>query len=106
MSATIDFDELCKSNHGIVVTPSGETSIVQPTNGRSFELDQVRELIGCKWIEIVRTNRHGLILLCDEEFLLKSDPARNEVGCSLYGPPNDPGLICGTILICRKGMVL
>lgn len=55
-------------------------------------------VIGCEYVERVRTPIEGLVFYCDEEFLLKSPrPEPNRVGYELY-----PGPIHGNVLLCKE----
>lgn len=59
---------------------------------------KMAKVIGCKYIERVRTQIPSLVFYCDEEFLLKSQwPAPNRVSTVLY-----PGPILGNVLVCRE----
>lgn len=55
-------------------------------------------IIGCEYVERVRTPIENLVIYCDEEFLLKSPiPEPNRVGFVLY-----PGPIHGNVLLCKE----
>ena len=80
----------------VMLVPSGEDK------PQLIQLDEdwraMAEVIGCQYVERVRTPIENLVIYCDEEFLLKSPiPEPNRVGFVLY-----PGPIHGNVLLCKE----
>lgn len=65
-----------------LIKTDGTTIEVEPKNGTDFTLDELRELIGCDWIEVVRCRKDGMILIVDEEGRLNLKD-RNRVASAL-----------------------
>ena len=79
-----------------MLVPSGEGK------PQLIQLDEdwraMARVIGCEYVERVRTPIKNLVIYCDEEFLLKSPiPEPNRVGFVLY-----PGPIHGNVLLCKE----
>lgn len=79
-----------------MLVPSGEGK------PQLVQLDEdwraMARVIGCEYVERVRTPIENLVIYCDEEFLLKSPiPEPNRVGFVLY-----PGPIHGNVLLCKE----
>lgn len=57
--------------------------------------------IDCDLVEIVRAKHlpEPYVIICDEEFLLKSEPIFNPIASLLYGVRDHGQPICGTVLI-------
>lgn len=81
----------------VMLVPAGEDK------PQLIQLDEdwqaMARVIGCEYVERVRTPIENLVIYCDEEFLLKSPvPEPNRVGFVLY-----PGPIHGNVLLCKEG---
>lgn len=80
----------------VMLVPSGEDK------PQLVQLDDdwraMAKVIGCEYVERVRTPIKNLVIYCDEEFLLKTPiPEPNRVGFVLY-----PGPIHGNVLLCKE----
>lgn len=60
------------------------TRLVQPENGRDFQLPQLRTLLSCDMIEICRLSDPSLMLVIDDEGKLVGKP-RNARATALMG---------------------
>ena len=86
-----------------LIKTDGSVTDVAPKNGKDFKLDELRELIGCEYIEIVRVPlTHGKILIVDEEGKLNGKEF-NERATVIYG--NILDYIVGDALMCDRGEV-
>lgn len=87
-----------------LIKVDGTVTEVKPKNGRDFTLEELRELVGCEWIEIVRLLGNGdSFLVVDEEGKLNGKE-RNEKATRMYGRmPFD--YIVGNALLCKRGEV-
>ena len=71
----------------IILRSDGEHSSHLPENGTDFQLDELYQMLNCELIEIVRLDEMtGLIIVCDEEGLLKSSPI-NIAASKMVGTP-------------------
>lgn len=87
-----------------LIKTDGTVTEVAPKNGRNFTLEELRTLIGCDWIEIVRLLGSGdSFLVVDEEGKLNGKE-RNSKATKMYGRmPYD--YIVGDALLCKEGEV-
>lgn len=87
-------------------------ALVLRTDGR-FEIvdypetDVVRwcyQQIDCDLVEVVRPKGlpEGMVLVCDEEFLLKDKPVLNPLASYLYGMQDHGNPICGDCVLMRE----
>jgi hypothetical protein len=84
----------------------GTIEDIAPKNGKSFELDELYEAIGCDLVEVIAAGP-GTIAICDEEGRLKDEPQRNDaatqivtegltkLGRFLYGD-----YLVGNVIVC------
>lgn len=61
---------------------NGHTRMIMPKNGAHFKLEELYELIGCEYVDIV-TLSDGRLMVCDEDGLFKKLP-QNKVATNLY----------------------
>lgn len=82
-------------------THSFEPEIV-PVQGKDI-LAVIRKMIGCEWVEVVRTRRLGnkYIMIVDEEGRLKDAPLFNEIASYIYGIEQHGEPIVGDAAIIR-----
>ena len=69
-------------------------------------LDWARKLIDCDWVEIVRPKRlaKGLVLLVDEEGLLKERPSVNVFASTMYETEIHGSPIVGNVIVLAEVM--
>ena len=85
------FTEIIKTN---------STSIrVSPKNDRDFKLKELREMIGCDYIQIVETNDKRLMIV-DEDGKLRNKEF-NERATKLY-KHGDSDIIVGDVVVINK----
>lgn len=83
--------------------PDGMWDEVEPANGRSFTLEELRDFIGGGYIEVQACRaKPGFILVVDEDGKGKGLPW-NEAATILLGIPGDP--VVGRALVCEDGEV-
>lgn len=87
-----------------LIKTDGSEMEVKPKNGRDFTLEELRTVIGCSWVEIVRLHDgSGSFFVVDEEGKLNGKDY-NEKATVMYGcMPFD--YIVGDALLCKKGEV-
>ena len=73
-----------------------------PVQGEDI-LAVIRKMIGCEWVEVVRTRRLGnkYIMIVDEDGFQKDHPVFNEIGSYLYGIEQHGQPIVGDAVIIR-----
>ena len=79
---------------------NGETAQVRPKNGTDFKLEELRAIIGCKWIEVARLTGYAKsdFFVVDEEGKLNGKPFNakaTEIYCRYH-----PDYIVGDALLC------
>lgn len=79
-----------------VIRVNGETEEVEPENGSDFQLEEVKRLIGCEWIEVVRLADRRLMVMDEEGKLLRK--RCNVKATEMYNHPYD--VIVGDVLVC------
>jgi len=86
-------------NNALVVFPWG--GYVYSEVPKDFDLQWACDLIGCDLVEIVRPERFakGIVMLVDEEGMLKDSPKLNPFGCWAYETEVNGGLIVGTVIV-------
>ena len=87
-----------------LIKPKGSAEDVSPKNGKSFTLDEVYELLEVQMVEVVRL-KDGLILICDEEGLFKSNPVINTEATRMYqesAKTQSVGIVGNAILCSSK----
>lgn len=57
---------------------NGTITEIQPENGTDFQLDELRKLIGCQFVEIT-ASKNCKILISDEEALCRGDIVEHPV---------------------------
>jgi len=80
-----------------VIRVNGETEPVEPENGMDFQLDEVKRLISCEWIEVVRLADGKLMVMDEEGKLLRK--RCNLKASEIYNHPYD--VIVGDVLVCN-----
>ena len=82
-------------------------SPAKPENGTDYQLDELRRLIGCDFVEIVYVPNTDLILVIDEEGKLNGSLIN--VGASYvahaYKAISDDDLIHGNAILCNTNLV-
>jgi len=77
-------------------------TIVKPINGTDFQLDELYKLLKVEMIEVVTLHK-GMIIICDEEGLLKDEPILNIPATRLYQQHYGPEVaIFGNAIICES----
>lgn len=90
---------------GSVIFADGTTVPVSAANpGKGFTLTELRTAIGAKLIEIVRSDDPrmeilGMVLVCDEEGLIRGLPL-NPLASSIAGRP-----LVGAVFLCESGHI-
>ena len=80
----------------VLLVPSGEDK--PQLVYLSDDWKTMAAIIGCDYVERVRTPFNNLVFYCDEEFLLKEPlPDPNQVSYVLY-----PGPVYGNVLLCKE----
>ena len=88
-----------------LIEPNGRITEQLPANGTDFTLEELRRLVGCKYIEVAHLRTHdGAFLVVDEEGKLYGKELNHEA-TFLYRAfhPND--YIVGNALLCKPGEV-
>lgn len=85
-----------------LIKPDGIEQLVEPRNGKEFQLDELYALIECDTVQLVHL-ADGSAMFCDEEAKLKKVwPAVNEKATRLLaaagGLPGD--VVLGNVLVC------
>ena len=99
-----------KANKGFIIKTNGDVVPFNPTvddNGTMvYDLKAVKSACNFDYVEIVRLN-DGIILLCDEEGLLKGEPKVNTIATKLYQSAygTDQVGIVGDCVICNTKAV-
>jgi hypothetical protein len=97
--------ELMERGQPVVLDPDGSMIEATPRNTRDFTREQLQELLGCKWIEIVQPrSTPGWVLVIDEAGKLNGTSRVNFIASVLYGYRSD--LIVGRVLFAPSRMVL
>lgn len=84
-----------------IIRINGEKENVVPANGSDFTLDEIKTLIDCDWVEVVKLSG-GMLMVIDEEGKLVNKRC-NLAATELYGHPYD--VIVGDVLVCDKDQV-
>ena len=99
-----------KANKGFIIKTNGDVVPFNPTvddNGTMvYDLKAVKSACNFDFVEIVRLN-DGIILVCDEEGLLKGEPKVNTIATKLYQSAygTDQVGIVGDCVICNTKAV-
>lgn len=99
-----------KANKGFIIKTNGDVVPFNPTvddNGTMvYDLKAVKSACNFDYVELVRLN-DGMILLCDEEGLLKGEPKVNTIATKLYQSAygTDQVGIVGDCVICNTKAV-
>ena len=99
-----------KANKGFIIKTNGDVVPFNPTvddNGTMvYDLKAVKSACNFDYVELVRLN-DGIILLCDEEGLLKGEPKVNTIATKLYQSAygTDQVGIVGDCVICNTKAV-
>ena len=95
-----------KANKGFIIKTNGDVVPFNPTvddNGTMvYDLKAVKSACNFDYVELVRLN-DDMILLCDEEGLLKGEPKVNTIATKLYQSAygTDQVGIVGDCVICN-----
>ena len=99
-----------KANKGFIIKTNGDVVPFNPTvddNGTMvYDLKAVKSACNFDYVELVRLN-DDMILLCDEEGLLKGEPKVNTIATKLYQSAygtNQVGIV-GDCVICNTKAV-
>jgi hypothetical protein len=88
----------------------GDIQGIQPANGTDFSLSELKDLLGCSYIEVIYLDNEGddddLIMIGDEEARLISDPVENVQATKVYRE----SWVCqqnivGNIILCPSSML-
>ena len=99
-----------KANKGFIIKTNGDVVPFNPTvddNGTMvYDLKAVKSACNFDYVELVRLN-DDMILLCDEEGLLKGEPKVNTIATKLYQSAygTDQVGIVGDCVICNTKAV-
>jgi hypothetical protein len=99
-----------KANKGFIIRTNGDVEPFNPTvdnNGTMvYDLKAVKSACNFDYVELVPLN-DGMILLCDEEGLLKGEPKVNTIATQLYQNAygTDQVGIVGDCVICNTKAV-
>ena len=88
----------------------GDIQGVQPANGTDFSLSELKDLLGCSYIEVIYLDNEGsdddLIMIGDEEGRLISDPVENVQATKVYRESwGCQQNIVGNIILCPSSML-
>ena len=95
-----------KANKGFIIKTNGDVVPFNPTvddNGTmTYDIQALKSACNFDYIEIVSLN-DGIILVCDEEGLLKGEPKVNTIATKLYQSAygTDQVGIVGDCVICN-----
>lgn len=99
-----------KANKGFIIKTNGDVVPFNPTvddNGTMvYDLKAVKSACNFDYVELVRLN-DDMILICDEEGLLKGEPKVNTIATKLYQSAygTDQVGIVGDCVICNTKAV-
>lgn len=99
-----------KANKGFIIKTNGDVVPFNPTvddNGTmTFDIQALKSACNFDYVEIVPLN-DGMILVCDEEGLLKGEPKVNTIATKLYQSAygTDQVGIVGDCVICNTKAV-
>jgi hypothetical protein len=88
----------------------GDIQGIQPANGTDFSLSELKDLLGCSYIEVIYLDNEGddddLIMIGDEEGRLISDPVENVQATKVYRESwGCQQNIVGNIILCPSSML-
>ncbi len=88
----------------------GDIQGIQPANGTDFSLSELKDLLGCSYIEVIYLDNEGddddLIMIGDEEGRLISDPVENVQATKVYRESwGCEQNIVGNIILCPSSML-
>ncbi len=91
------------------LTQDGRIEPIKPANGTHFELDELRTLIGCRFVEVIYLNNSGNdndpIMIGDEEGRLFGEPIVNPIATKVYQDSWKTSRdIVGNIVLCTSAM--
>ena len=86
-----------------IVYPDKDSEDYTPKNGRTFELEEMQEIVG-GYIEIIRLN-DGRIIIVNEEGLLQGLPVNIEATNILRRDHSTAQYIVGNAIVCDADMV-
>lgn len=86
----------------ILLTADGKRQLVEPTNGKDFQLDQLYQLLSCEMIEIVRLPDSDIMII-DEEGKLRQKPPNMQASLLAWGAGSVAvtDIIVGDALVCH-----
>ena len=83
------------------INTNGQIKQVAPSNGRDFNLDELRDFVG-GWIQIINL-RDGYLMVVNEEGK-RVGLSVNAEASKIYGNPYD--FIVGNVLVCQKDQIV
>lgn len=109
LALSVMFDQV-KSNKGFIIKVNGDVVPFNPTvehdGVMTYDLKAVKSACNFDYVELVRL-QDDVILLCDEEGLLKGEPKVNQIATKLYQSAygTDQVGIVGDCVICHNKAV-
>lgn len=82
----------------------GRSSEIMPKNGKHFSLEECYAIIDCQTIEVVALG-DGMMLIVDEEGLLKANPKVNALATQLAREAGTAEGIVGNAIWCPSRML-
>jgi hypothetical protein len=86
----------------VVINVDGTQREVSPANGSDYSLEEMRDLIGCKWIQIINTHDGRSMVIDEEGKLTGKEINMTATGLYQYGK-YDP--VVGNVLVCGSDRV-
>lgn len=95
----------------LLIYPDGKLVKVDPENGKTFELDELYNLLDCEMIQIIEPpSKKGAILVIDEEGKLKGKPL-NGLATEMWQQHCEEGsgrsfdTVVGTVLLTESNFI-
>ena len=94
-----------------LLSTDGTSKEIAPKNGKDFVIAELRELIGCEWIEVIYLNNsayndgdpNGDIMIGDEEARFNRNNTENPEATKIYRKSWDTAQnIVGPIVLCKS----
>jgi hypothetical protein len=98
LTLLVIIDKLDPMKTGRLLNTDGTEKIITPENGTDFKLEECYKHLGVDMVELVHCDRN-MILICDEEALLKENPVQNVIPSLIARQP-----IFGNVIICHTSM--
>jgi len=88
----------------LLIYPNGLERMLEPKNGKIFQLQELYELLECEMIEIIPALMPGYVAVLDEEGKLNPSKFLNTKATTKI--PLHPGdYVVGTMLLCPSKMI-